>query len=254
MSAEAPSKVAGLDRVLRPRSVAVLGASSRPGALSSRFISGLQRHGFGGRIVPVNPARDVIDGLPCAPSIEAASADEPIDLAVVSLPQSKVLTGIEECAAAGVGGAVIFSSGFSEVGEEGAAEERRITEVAHRTGLRVVGPNSPGLINRRGLDLRDRIGGRLQAVLRERRHLAARPVGWRGGPARRALAGRRRGPQRGRLHGQRGRPEGRRAALVARGARADEGRSASSSRASATRTPSRAGSTRCGRPASRSSC
>ena len=148
MSAEAPSKVAGLDRVLRPRSVAVLGASSRPGALSSRFISGLQRHGFGGRIVPVNPARDVIDGLPCAPSIEAASADEPIDLAVVSLPQSKVLTGIEECAAAGVGGAVIFSSGFSEVGEEGAAEERRITEVAHRTGLRVVGPNSPGLINR----------------------------------------------------------------------------------------------------------
>jgi len=148
VSAEAPSKVAGLDRVLRPRSVAVLGASSRPGALSSRFISGLQRHGFAGRIVPVNPARDVIDGLPCAPSIEAAAADEPIDLAVVSLPQSKVLTGVEECAAAGVGGAVIFSSGFSEVGEEGAAEERRITEVARRTGLRVVGPNSPGLINR----------------------------------------------------------------------------------------------------------
>jgi acetate---CoA ligase (ADP-forming) len=148
VSAEAPSKVAGLDRVLRPRSVAVLGASSRPGALSSRFITGLQRHGFSGRIVPVNPARDVIDGLPCAPSIAAAAADEPIDLAVVSLPQSKVLTGIEECAEAGVGGAVIFSSGFSEVGEEGAHEERRITEVTERTGLRVVGPNSPGLINR----------------------------------------------------------------------------------------------------------
>ena len=147
MSAEVPSHMAGLDRVLRPRAVAVLGASSRPGALSSRFISGLQRHGFSGRIVPVNPAREVIDGLPCAPSIAAAAADGPIDLAVVSLPQAKVLTGVEECAQAGVGGAIIFSSGFSEVGEAGAAEERRITEVARSSGLRVVGPNSPGLIN-----------------------------------------------------------------------------------------------------------
>ncbi len=147
MSAEAPSQVAGLDRVLRPGSVAVLGASSRPGALSSRFITGLQRHGFGGRIVPVNPARDVIDGLPCAPSIAAAAEDGPVDLAVISLPHNKVLTGIEECAEAGVGGAVIFSSGFSEVSEEGAQEERRITELARSTGLRVVGPNSPGLIN-----------------------------------------------------------------------------------------------------------
>ena len=137
----------GLDRVLRPRSVAVLGASSRPGALSSRFITGLQRHGFAGRIVPVNPARDEIDGLPCAPSIAAASAEGPIDLAVVSLPQAKVVTGVEECAEAGVGGAIIFSSGFSEVGEAGAAEERRITDVAQQSGLRVIGPNSPGFIN-----------------------------------------------------------------------------------------------------------
>ena len=133
--------------MLRPSSVAVLGASSRPGALSSRFITGLQRHGFAGRIVPVNPARDEIDGLPCAPSIAAASAEGPIDLAVVSLPQAKVVTGVEECAEAGVGGAIIFSSGFSEVGEAGAAEERRITDVAQQSGLRVIGPNSPGFIN-----------------------------------------------------------------------------------------------------------
>ena len=146
-STSVPTRVGDLDRVLRPRSVAVLGASARPGALSGRFLGGLGRHGFAGRVVPVNPARDAIDGLACAPSIAAASDPEPIDLAVVSLPQDKVLGALEECAAAGVGGAVVFASGFSEVSEAGAREERRITALARETGLRVVGPNSPGLIN-----------------------------------------------------------------------------------------------------------
>jgi len=147
VTAETSSGVHSLDRVLRPRSVAVLGASSRPGALSGRFMGGLVRHGFAGRIVPVNPKRTEIDGLACAPSIADAAAEAPIDLAVVSLPQPAVLGALEECAEAGVGGAVVFASGFSEVGEAGAAEERRLTEVARRTGLRVVGPNSPGFIN-----------------------------------------------------------------------------------------------------------
>src|SRR3954470_11849759 len=147
MTARTAAPVHTLDRVLRPRSVAVLGASSRPGALSGRFMGGLQRHGFEGRIVPVNPKRDVIDGLPCAPSVGDAAADGPIDLAVISLPKDAVLGALEECAAAGVGGAVVFASGFSEVGEAGAAEERRVTELAQRTGLRVMGPNSPGFIN-----------------------------------------------------------------------------------------------------------
>lgn len=137
-----------LDRVLVPRGVAVLGASSRPGALSGRFISGLARHGYAGRVAPVNPARAVIDGLPCFPSIAAAvDGGDPIDLAVVSLPADKVLGALHECHAAGVAGAVVFTSGFAEVGPEGAAEEARIAAFARESGLRVLGPNSPGFIN-----------------------------------------------------------------------------------------------------------
>ncbi|QEC50532.1 acetate--CoA ligase family protein [Baekduia soli] len=145
--APAPARLRTLDRVLQPRTIAVLGASGRPGALSGRFIAGLQRHGYTGRIVPVNPRHDEIAGLPCLPSVTAAAADGPVDLAIMSLPQAAVLDSLRECADAGVGGVSVFASGFSEVGEEGARDERRITALAHESGMRVVGPNSPGFIN-----------------------------------------------------------------------------------------------------------
>lgn len=133
-----------LERALTPRSVAVVGASPRPGSLSLRFLTGLERHGFAGRVVAVNPKYDEVGGFGCVASI--ADAGE-IDLAVLSVPQHVVLESLEECAAANVGGAIVFASGYSETGEEGRAEERKIAEVARRTGLRVLGPNSPGLIN-----------------------------------------------------------------------------------------------------------
>ncbi len=139
--------MSGLDRLLRPSSVAVLGASARPGALSGRFLSGLARHGFAGRVVPVNPKRPVVEGLPAAGSVAEAAASGPIDLAVISLPRDAVLGALEECEAAGVAGAVVFTSGFSETGEEGAAMERELSGVAARGRLRVLGPNSPGFIN-----------------------------------------------------------------------------------------------------------
>jgi acetate---CoA ligase (ADP-forming) len=133
-----------LDRLLRPRGVAVVGASPRPGSLSGRFIAGLQRHGYTGHIAPVNPGHQEILGLPCYPSV--ADAGE-IDLAVISLAAPRVLESLEQCAAAGVGGALVFSSGFGEVSEEGRAEQEKLGELARRTGMRVVGPNSPGFIN-----------------------------------------------------------------------------------------------------------
>jgi acyl-CoA synthetase (NDP forming) len=133
-----------LDRLLRPRGVAVVGASPRPGSLSGRFIAGLQRHGYPGHIAPVNPGHREILGLPCYPSV--AEAGE-IDLAVISLAAPRVLESLEQCAAAGVGGALVFSSGFGEVSEAGRTEQERLGELARRTGMRVVGPNSPGFIN-----------------------------------------------------------------------------------------------------------
>ena len=121
-----------------------MGASPRPGSLSGRFITGLQRHGYDGLIAPVNPSHQEILGLPCFPSV--AEAGE-IDLAVISLAASRVLESLEQCAEAGVGGALVFSSGFGEVSDEGLAEQERLGELARRTGMRVVGPNSPGFIN-----------------------------------------------------------------------------------------------------------
>jgi acetate---CoA ligase (ADP-forming) len=133
-----------LDRLLRPRAIAVVGASPRPGSLSGRFVAGLQRHGYTGRIVPVNPGHREVLGLECVPTI--AEAGE-IDLAVISLAAARVLDSAQQCADAGVGGALVFSSGFGEVSEQGHDEQRKLGELASRTGMRIVGPNSPGFIN-----------------------------------------------------------------------------------------------------------
>jgi acyl-CoA synthetase (NDP forming) len=133
-----------LDRLLRPRAIAVVGASPRPGSLSGRFVAGLQRHGYAGRIVPVNPGHQEVLGLPCVPTIQDAGE---IDLAVISLAATRVLESADQCAEAGVGGALVFSSGFGEVSEEGHAEQRKLGELAARSGMRIVGPNSPGFIN-----------------------------------------------------------------------------------------------------------
>jgi acyl-CoA synthetase (NDP forming) len=130
--------------MLAPRSVAVLGASPRPGSLSLRFLSGLVRHGFEGRVIAVNPNYDEVGGVACVPSVLAAGD---VDLAVLALPRRLVLQSLEECAVAGVAGAVVFASGYSERGMEGRADEARVAELAQRTGLRVLGPNSPGFAN-----------------------------------------------------------------------------------------------------------
>ena len=135
---------ARLGRALAPTSVAVVGASPRPGSLSLRFLTGLERHGFGGRIVAVNPSYDEVGGFPCVPTVAAAG---PLDLAVLAVSKTRVLESLEACAEAGVAGAVVFASGYSETGPEGRVEEERIGELARRTGLRVIGPNSPGLVN-----------------------------------------------------------------------------------------------------------
>jgi len=142
--AETDTGLSALRRMLAPSSVAVVGASPREGALSSRFVSGLLRHGFPGRVVPVNPNYDEVEGLPCAPSVLEAGL---IDLAVLAIPKRLVLESLEECAAAGVAGVVVFASGFAETGAEGAAEEQRIAARARASGLRVLGPNSPGFLN-----------------------------------------------------------------------------------------------------------
>jgi acyl-CoA synthetase (NDP forming) len=160
----------GLWRALAPRAVAVVGASPRRGALSGRFVGGLLRHGFPGRIVPVNPNHARVAGLPCAPSLAAAGD---VDLAILAVPRKLVQRSLEECVERGVGGAVVFASGYAETGEEGRADEERLTATARAGGVRVIGPNSPGFMNvtdhccaiASGVSFRDRLDAGPVAVV-----------------------------------------------------------------------------------------
>lgn len=132
-------------RLWSPRSVAVIGASSRPGTLSWWPLHLLRQYGFDGAIHAVNPRRPEIDGFPCVPSI--SEVDGPVDLAIIPLAAADTVLAVKECAAAGVGAVVLPSQGFGELGEEGRAQERELLGAAREAGMRVVGPNTDGVAN-----------------------------------------------------------------------------------------------------------
>lgn len=130
-------------RVLAPASVAVIGASPRAGTLHGRVVPNLLRRAFAGAVHPVNPRYDEVVGLRCHPDV--ASIGAPVDLALVLVSAGRVVAALDDCIAAGVGAALLFSSGYAEAGEEG----RRIqAEVAARTDrLVIAGPNCNGLLS-----------------------------------------------------------------------------------------------------------
>ncbi|MBT0668164.1 acetate--CoA ligase family protein [Novosphingobium profundi] len=134
-----------LSRLLRPRSVAVIGASDKPGALGASVLGNLERNGFAGEIYPVNPKRETIGARRCYPAIEALP--EGVDVAVLAIPQPAVLDAIKALAARKAGGAIIFSAGFAEGGEEGKAQQAEIGRIAAAHGMAIEGPNCLGLVN-----------------------------------------------------------------------------------------------------------
>ncbi|MFV2054516.1 acetate--CoA ligase family protein [Aliiroseovarius sp. YM-037] len=125
--------------------MAVIGASSDPKRIGGRPVDFLKRHGFDGPILPINPRSPEVQGLTAYPSISEAPATP--DLAVIALPAPLAVQAVEQCAARGVRGAVIFSSGFSEVDAEGAALQARMVDIAREDGMRLVGPNCLGIAN-----------------------------------------------------------------------------------------------------------
>jgi acyl-CoA synthetase (NDP forming) len=137
--------VQGLGALVDPRSIAVIGASADAARIGGRTIYFLQRHGYAGTIYPVTHRQGDVQGLTSYPDI--ASVPEAPDLAVISIPAAQVLEQLERCAARGVKAAIVFSAGFSEIGAEGEAEQDRITALAARTGLRVLGPNCLGVMS-----------------------------------------------------------------------------------------------------------
>ncbi len=134
-------------RFFSPRAIAVFGASPSSDSLSRRFILGLIRHGYKGRIVPINPRHELVDGIRCFPSLTEVENPNEIDIAVMSIPAAKVLAALSDCATAGLFGVHIFTSGFGETGAAGAEAQRHLVELARKLNLRILGPNSPGFIN-----------------------------------------------------------------------------------------------------------
>lgn len=137
----------GLDRLLAPRSIALIGASGDPLKFGGRPLAALRRHGYDGELVAVNPGRDEIQGVPCLPS--PADLPEGFDLAVVLLPADAVIDAVRGCVDRGVRTVAVFSGGFRETGPEGAARERELARVAKEAGVRLLGPNCPGFVNMR---------------------------------------------------------------------------------------------------------
>ena len=138
-------RLASLDRLLRPRSVAIVGASEKPGALGNQVLANLEHHGFAGDIHLVNPRRAVIRGRQSVGAIEELPAG--VDAAVLAIPGAAVLPTVRALAAHGVGAAVIFSAGFAEGGEEGMAAQREVARIATESGMVVEGPNCLGMTN-----------------------------------------------------------------------------------------------------------
>jgi acetyl coenzyme A synthetase (ADP forming)-like protein len=134
-----------MERLLRPRSIAVIGASRQPGTVGFELLRNLVTGGFTGPVYPVNPEATSVASLPAWPSIDAVPG--PVDLAVIAVPAASVADVVEACGHAGVGGLVVISAGFAETGPAGAAAQLEVTRAAHRLGMRLIGPNCFGVVN-----------------------------------------------------------------------------------------------------------
>ena len=134
-----------LDCILRPASIAVIGASRQKGTIGWQIVDNLLAHGFHGNVYPVNPHAPSIHSIRSYPSV--ADLPEVPELAVVVVPKGAVRGVVEECGDAGVGGVVVISAGFKEVGGSGIEEERALLEIVRGHGMRMVGPNCMGVLN-----------------------------------------------------------------------------------------------------------
>src|SRR3954471_23812402 len=133
--------VAAVQRVLRPSSVAVVGASRRPGAFGGAAFRHLLANDFKGELYPVNSNADFVG------SRRALNTVPKVDLAIVAVPAAAVPEVARDCAAVGVGALVVITAGFAEAGAEGAARLGELLEVCRASGMRLVGPNCLGVVN-----------------------------------------------------------------------------------------------------------
>ena len=134
-----------LERLIRPRSVAIIGASEKPGALGASVLANLERARFQGAIHLINPRRAEIGSRRCIASVD--DLPEGVDAAVLAIPRTAVLDTVHALARRKAGAAIIFSAGFAETGAEGLAEQRELARIAAEADMAIEGPNCLGLVN-----------------------------------------------------------------------------------------------------------
>lgn len=134
-----------IDKIFNPKSIAVIGASSRVGQFSNTSVRRLSHWSLKDHVYPINPTLDELYGLKCYPSITAVP--EKVDLAYICVGARHVPNVMKECVQAGVESCLIHTSGFSEVGKEGLLLEEETIKIAHSGGIRFMGPNCLGIYN-----------------------------------------------------------------------------------------------------------
>jgi acetate---CoA ligase (ADP-forming) len=146
MAETAPTPVrSAIERMLRPRSVAIVGASPSPGSLGASLLANLQRFAFPGDIHLVSANRDEINGRPCVKSTWALPAG--VDCVALAIPRAGILDAVAGCAQRGVGGVIIYAAGFAEAGPDGVALQAEIARIARDHDMAISGPNCLGHIN-----------------------------------------------------------------------------------------------------------
>ena len=141
----ADAAAASIGRVLRPRSIAVIGAGRARGGVGHELLRNIVSGGFNGPVYPVNPSARAVASVPAFPSLASIQAD--VDLAVISVPAAQVPGIVDECAAKGVKGLVVVTAGFAELGAGGADVQADLVRKARGAGMRMVGPNCMGIVN-----------------------------------------------------------------------------------------------------------
>jgi acetate---CoA ligase (ADP-forming) len=139
--------VPDLSAILSPRSVAVVGASTRRGTIGGEIFHNLLASGFQGPVYPVHAQAAAVQSVAAYPSILAVPG--PVDLAVIVVPKRAVQDAVEACATKGVRAVVVISAGYKETGREGAEAEARLVQTVRQSGMRLVGPNCLGLLSTR---------------------------------------------------------------------------------------------------------
>jgi acyl-CoA synthetase (NDP forming)/GNAT superfamily N-acetyltransferase len=139
------AEAASIHKFFHPRSVAIIGASRRQDTIGQLLVHNLVTADFTGRVYVVNPSANAVSGMPAYKSV--SEIPDEVDVAIVAVPADSVTDVVLDCAAKGVHGLVVISSGFAETGEEGRRRQRHLAGLCRSYGLRLIGPNCLGVIN-----------------------------------------------------------------------------------------------------------